>query len=84
MLHVDQKSHEEWLTRALPEEVIDPEMPCVDCHHHLWDGHTSRTFAARFMLDEIGADIARSGHNVTHTCYMQVRRRWLFMYSKLI
>ena len=27
---------EEWLART-PEDAIEPELPIIDSHHHLWD-----------------------------------------------
>ena len=57
---------EDWL--ALREEdVIDPERPIVDPHHHLWDRG-----GQRYMIEEIAADIA-SGHNIVATVYVECR-----------
>jgi len=25
-----------WLAKAPPEEIIDPALPIIDTHHHLW------------------------------------------------
>jgi predicted TIM-barrel fold metal-dependent hydrolase len=66
-----QVAHEEWLASALPEDVLEPDLPCIDAHHHVWDFNTNRPHVARFMMDDISSDIAQSGHNITHTCYMQ-------------
>ena len=32
---------EEWLARQAPEPVLEPDLPIIDTHHHLWDrgGH---------------------------------------------
>ena len=27
---------DEWLS-LLTEEALDPDLPIIDCHHHLWD-----------------------------------------------
>jgi predicted TIM-barrel fold metal-dependent hydrolase len=69
--HPDQAAHEAWLAKALPEATIEPELRCVDAHHHCWDHNTVRTHCARFMLEDLARDIVQSGHNITHTCYMQ-------------
>ena len=45
----------EWLAKV-KEEALEPELPIIDPHHHLWDHPTSR-----YELDEIMADIAE-GH----------------------
>ena len=47
------------------EEVLDPELPIVDAHHHLWDRP-----AWRYLLDEFLADI-NSGHRIAATVYVQ-------------
>jgi hypothetical protein len=28
---------ERWLAMAEPEAILDPALPIVDAHHHLWD-----------------------------------------------
>jgi L-fuconolactonase len=55
---------EAWLATAEPEPVIDPELPIVDTHHHLWlrGGH-------RYLLDELLADIGTGHHNVVATVF---------------
>ncbi|MGA8381657.1 MAG: hypothetical protein WB710_11070, partial [Stellaceae bacterium] len=50
----------EWLGK-LEEEILDPDLPIVDPHHHLWDHPGSR-----YLLDELLADLG-SGHNVAAT-----------------
>lgn len=54
---------EEWLEQR-QEEVIEPGLPIIDPHHHLWDR------GSRYLLDELLADIG-SGHNITATMFMQ-------------
>jgi len=66
------------------EEILEPELPIVDPHHHLWD---RRTYAApdqtaehpfmtairpaqRYLLDELLADTG-SGHNVIATVFVE-------------
>ena len=55
---------EEWL-ELVREDPIEPGLPIVDAHHHLWD-RPGRTYRAV----EMGRDIAESGHNVIATVYM--------------
>ncbi|MFM0011736.1 amidohydrolase family protein [Paraburkholderia sediminicola] len=52
-----------WLDR-LREDIIDPDLPIVDPHHHLWDR------SGGYLLDELLADTG-SGHNITATVYVQ-------------
>ena len=57
---------EDWLALRR-EDVIDPERPIVDAHHHLWDRG-----GQRYMIEEITGDIA-SGHNIVATVYVDCR-----------
>jgi predicted TIM-barrel fold metal-dependent hydrolase len=54
----------EWLGK-LSEEILEPELPIVDPHHHLWDHPGSR-----YLLDELLADV-NSGHNIVATVFIQ-------------
>src|SRR5512144_1051797 len=55
----------EWLERW-HEEILEPELPIVDPHHHLWD----RPGRSRYLLDELLRDTS-SGHNILATVYVQ-------------
>jgi predicted TIM-barrel fold metal-dependent hydrolase len=61
---------QEWLDRRR-EEIIDPDLPIVDPHHHLVD----RPETGRYLLPELLADLG-TGHNITATVYLE----WLSMY----
>jgi len=45
------------------EPVLEPGLPIVDPHHHLWDKHPSRAFVGRYMLEELSADMCGEGDN---------------------
>src|SRR5213082_842610 len=60
----------EWLA-SRQEEILEPELPIVDPHHHLVD----RTNTGRYLLPELLADTG-SGHNIIATVYLE----WLSMY----
>jgi predicted TIM-barrel fold metal-dependent hydrolase len=57
---------EDWLALR-NEEVIDPQRPIVDPHHHLWDRG-----GQRYLIEEMAEDIA-SGHNIIATVYVDCR-----------
>ena len=57
---------QEWLDRR-QETILEPELPIVDPHHHLWDRP-----GWRYLLDELLADTG-SGHTVAATVYVQAR-----------
>ena len=54
-----------WLAKAPPEPVLEPEIPIIDTHHHLWDRPDHRYF-----LDEVLADF-RTGHNVVASVFVE-------------
>jgi L-fuconolactonase len=60
---------------ALTEESpLDPKRAIVDPHHHLWEIHPApgaMHAAQRFLLPELLDTIDRSGHNVTHTVFVE-------------
>ncbi|MHB1133105.1 MAG: amidohydrolase family protein [Chloroflexota bacterium] len=60
---------QEWLDRWR-EEILEPELPIVDPHHHLWDRP-----GWRYLFDELLADLA-SGHNITATVFMECREMY--------
>jgi L-fuconolactonase len=57
---------QDWLGRR-QEEVLEPDLPIVDPHHHLWDRPGP---GGRYLLDELLADL-NSGHRVVATVFLQ-------------
>ena len=53
-----------WLA-MLQEEILEPELPIIDPHHHLWvrNGYS-------YLMPELAADLA-SGHNIVGTVYAE-------------
>ena len=56
---------EAWLARLPPEDVLEPDIPIIDTHHHLWVRPDHR-----YLLPELLADLA-TGHNVVATVFLQ-------------
>lgn len=55
--------NEAWL--AMHEEaVLEPELPIIDAHHHLWETH------GRYMLEEFMEDVA-GGHRIVASIFCQ-------------
>jgi L-fuconolactonase len=52
-----------WLAKR-SEPALEPDMPIVDPHHHLWQR------GQRYLFDEFRADIG-SGHNIRSTVFLQ-------------
>jgi predicted TIM-barrel fold metal-dependent hydrolase len=57
---------EDWLDRRF-ETILDPSLPIVDPHHHLWDRP-----GWRYMLNDLIDDM-ESGHNIIGTVFVQCR-----------
>ena len=53
--------------RAGPKPILEPALPIVDPHHHLWERP-----GWRYMLDDLLAD-TNSGHNIVGTVFVQCR-----------
>lgn len=56
----------EWLARR-EEIALDPDLPIIDGHHHLWDRPDS-VYMDRDFLNDID-----SGHNIRGSVYVQCR-----------
>jgi len=46
---------------SLTEEILEPDLPICDAHHHLWERAPNRYF-----LSDLVADLG-SGHNIVAT-----------------
>ena len=57
---------QEWLDRV-KEPILEPDLPIVDPHHHLWDRP-----GWRYLLDDLLAD-TNAGHNIVGTVFVQCR-----------
>jgi predicted TIM-barrel fold metal-dependent hydrolase len=66
---VKLSSNEEWLG-LVKEEIIEPDLPICDPHHHLWDRNSHQPIQPRYLLDEILEDI-NSGHNIVSTVFIE-------------
>lgn len=55
---------EAWLAQV-QEEALEPDLPIVDPHHHLWVRS-----GANYLVPELAADIA-TGHNIVSTVFAE-------------
>ncbi len=63
----EQKSAE-WLG-SVQEDILEPERPIVDPHHHLWK---DSSFWGRYELEDLWSD-TETGHNVEKTVFIDCR-----------
>ena len=54
-----------WLAQATPEVALEPDLPIIDTHHHLWNRDDQR-----YLLHEFLEDI-NSGHNTIATVFLE-------------
>lgn len=59
-----------WLGRLPPEVAIEPDLPILDAHHHLW-----RKPDWTYDLPDFQADLA-SGHRVVGTVFIEAHSQW--------
>lgn len=59
-----------WLDRQPLEEILFPDLPIIEPHHHLWN---LRGF--RYLIDEFTADLG-TGHNVVATVFAECMAMW--------
>jgi L-fuconolactonase len=53
-----------WLA-GLREDILDPDQPIVDPHHHLWHARPDR-----YLLDDLAEDVG-TGHDIRSTVFIQ-------------
>ncbi|MET0661057.1 MAG: amidohydrolase family protein [Steroidobacteraceae bacterium] len=56
------------------EEILEPALPIVDCHHHLWDEHPFG-LGGRYNSADLLADVV-SGHRIVATVYVEAHSHW--------
>jgi len=54
-------------TRRRREDALEPQLPIIDAHHHVWDNEHGA-----YLLPEFLADIG-TGHNIVATVFLQVK-----------
>ena len=59
----------DWLNKRR-EEIIEPHLPIIDPHHHLWDRPGNR-YLFQDLLEDVG-----SGHNVVATLFEECREMY--------
>jgi len=59
----------EWLARAPQETILEPGLPIIDTHHHLW------TQPGRYLVEDLLADTG-SGHTVEATVFIDCRQSY--------
>jgi L-fuconolactonase len=59
----------DWLAKR-QEQAIEPDLPIVDPHHHMWDRPHNR-----YLSEDLLADV-NTGHNIVATCFEECREMY--------
>lgn len=62
---------------SIIEDVLWPEQPICDAHHHLWDHAGDRYFAAEFAAD------ITDGHRVVKSVYIECGSAYRTLWNAL-
>ena len=54
-----------WLAKRPPEPVLEPDLPIIDTHHHLWERPDHRYLLPEFLDD------VRTGHSIVATVFIE-------------
>ena len=73
MPYAENAPLEDWLAQETPEDVLEPDLPIIDPHHHLWDmrGELAPWEQKVYLCEEMAEEIRTSGHNVVQTVFAQ-------------
>ena len=63
------EEHLIWL-KQVKEDILDPERPIIDPHHHLWPGELP------YLLDDLWKD-TDDGHNIKKTVFIECSQEYL-------
>ena len=53
-------------TKLGAEPALEPELPILDPHHHVWDNDRGR-----YLMHELAADTSDGGHNIVKTVFIE-------------
>jgi L-fuconolactonase len=66
LIHRNNADLQAWLAKRPPEPALEPGLPIIDPHHHLWDTPQR----GLYFLPELLADIG-GGHNIVSTVFLE-------------
>ena len=62
-----QPPNEEWLALAIPEAALEPDLPIIDAHMHLWHHQTGY----HYFVEDYARDLRSCGHRVDASVYVE-------------
>jgi predicted TIM-barrel fold metal-dependent hydrolase len=68
--NLNPDKHRAWLNE-LREEPVEPDLPIIDAHHHLWTGYGQPVpWQPDYWVEEFGRDLGE-GHNVIASVFVE-------------
>ncbi len=64
----------QWLAQT-QEPPLEPDVPILDAHHHLWVQRPEPLAYQRYLPEELYSDL-NSGHNVRSTVFIEVSAQY--------
>ena len=67
-----------WIDK-IQEEIIEPDLPIIDPHHHLWHGPAQEqgdNNPYRYLLEDLWNDTG-SGHNIKKTVFIDCGQEYI-------
>lgn len=68
LIHRNNADLAAWLAKRPSEKALEPDLPIIDPHHHLWDA--PQRGRDRYFLPELLADTG-GGHNIVSTVFLE-------------
>ncbi|MBM3646841.1 MAG: amidohydrolase [Alphaproteobacteria bacterium] len=68
LIHRNNADLTAWLAKRPTEAALEPELPIIDPHHHLWDA--PQRGRGTYLLPELLADLG-GGHNIVSTVFLE-------------
>ena len=69
------QEHLQWLEKGR-EAVVEPDLPIIDAHHHLWTGYGKPVpWQPDYWLADFAQDLF-SGHNIVGTVFVECGYRY--------
>ena len=64
----EKATNQDWLD-SVQEDALEPDLPIIDPHHHLWDQKAGRV-NPKYFLEEMLED-TNAGHNIVATVFIE-------------
>jgi hypothetical protein len=60
-----------WLAKRPAEKALEPELPIIDPHHHLWHTPTRGLYFLPELMADLSGGEGGGGHNIVSTVFLE-------------